>query len=174
MKRELKVIDGKDYLFDENNNRVCLTRFDSKTAEAMLNSLTDCTNCTDCRDCIKCVGCISCTNCISCDYCTDCSIVAGHKNHKYKLPTTWVNLGNRLFNAKDMARISMYSSRSEKESNDEAIEEVLLYALDYTKLPYPENITEEELLASPLEVLVALYQEVSFKKVLDKLDFPKK
>ena len=66
MKREIISLNGKDYLFDDKENYVCLTKFDPETAEAMLNSLTDCTCCVNCKDCTRCVRCVDCTGCISC------------------------------------------------------------------------------------------------------------
>jgi len=82
MKREIRTLKGKDYLFDTKENCVCLTRFDLETAEAMLDSLTDCTCCVNCKGCIKCVSCVDCTDCLACNDCEGCEAIAAYRDLK--------------------------------------------------------------------------------------------
>ena len=57
-----KNIDGKAWIYDENNNRASIEMWGSKeNAVESLGSLTDCHRCSDCYNCYNCFNFYDCT-----------------------------------------------------------------------------------------------------------------
>ena len=64
--------NGKNYLVDTHNNKVCLTERSMNECYRMLISLENCTDCIDCENLYQCNECIECSDSSELDNCSQC------------------------------------------------------------------------------------------------------
>lgn len=68
-----EIINGINYLVDDNGNRASIEYWGSEdAARESLLSLTECTDCLNCSHCSDCSGCSDCSDCLNCSGCFDC------------------------------------------------------------------------------------------------------